>query len=202
MFITAQSATYANDGSFSVNPRTYSNGDNRLLTENANGTAKQTDTTSPFAETVGLATLSGSSYVIPVSITTSGGVTTSYSAADWYPGGALAPAPLELRTVTIKGPASSLPAGCSGAMTLPNLVEVDTNQTTLNVFGSYSSETQQAFNTNGITDCLIRNTITKSYDLKTGLLSETATDAFMQVLKSVTTASSSTRKSVPITPKA
>ena len=64
-----------------------------------------------------------------------GGVTTSYSAADWYPGGALAPAPLELRTVTIKGPASSLPGACSGAMTLPNLVEVDTNQTTLNVFG-------------------------------------------------------------------
>jgi hypothetical protein len=201
VFITAQAATYANDGSFSVNPRTYSNGDNRLLTESANGTAKQTDTTSPFAETVGLATLSGPSYVIPVSITTTGGVTTSYNAADWYPGGALAPAPLELRTVTIKGPASSLPAACSGAMTLPNLVEIDTNQTTLNVFGSYSTEAQQAFNANGISDCLIRNTITKSYDLKTGTLTETETDAYTQVLKSVTSASSSTRKSAPIAPK-
>jgi hypothetical protein len=197
VFITAQSATYANDGSFSVNPRTYSNGDNRLLTESSNGTAKQTDTTSPFAQTIGLATLSGPSYVIPVSITTSGGVTTSYNAVDWYPGGALAPAPLELRTVTIKGPASRLPSACSGAMTLPNLVEIDTNQTTLNVFGSYSTETQQAFNTNGISDCLIRNTVTKSYNITTGMLTVTATDAYTQILKSVTTASSSKRKITP-----
>lgn len=194
VYIAAQSATYANDGSFSVNPRTYSNGDIRLLTESANGTAKQSDTTTPYAETIGVATLSGASYVIPVSITTTSGVTTSYDAADWYPGAALAPSPLEVRSVTIKGPASGLPSACSGAIAQPNLVEIDTNQTTLNVFGSYAVETQQAFNSNGITDCLIRSTTTKSYDATTGALTEMTTDSFTQVLKSATTTSSSVRK--------
>ncbi len=192
-YITAQSASYANDGSFSVNPRTYSNHDNRIVTENANGTAQESDTTTPFAQTIGLAALSGGSYVIPVSITNTSGVTTTYDAADWYPGAALAPSPLEVRTVTIKGPATSLPAGCAGAIALPHVVEVDLNQTTLNVFGSYSVETQQTFNSNGISDCILRSTTTKDYDIKTGALTETTTDSFTQILKSATTPASSVR---------
>jgi len=193
-YITAQSSTFANDGSFSINPRTYSNGDKRTLTENANGTAKQTDTTNPYAETISLATLSGAAYVIPVSITNTSGVTKSYDAADWYPGAALAPAPLELRSVTIKGPASSLPSACSGATALPNVVEIDTTQTTLNVFGSYTTETQQAFNSNGIDDCIVRSTTTKNYSVTTGLLTETLTDTYTQILKSETSPSATLRK--------
>ncbi len=194
VYVTGQSATYGNDGSFSYNPQTRSNGEIRVTTENPNGTASEADKNTSYAETIGLPTLSGSSYVIPVAITNTSGVKTSYTAADWYPGGALAPSPLEFKTVAIKGAVSSLPSACSGALAVPNLVEVDTTQTTLNVFGAYSLETQQAFQANGINDCIVRSIVTTNYDIKTGALTETTTESYTQVLKSVTPASSMLRK--------
>jgi hypothetical protein len=188
-YITSQAETYNNDGSFAINPRNFSNGDIRALTENSNGTASESDSTTSFAESIGDPALVAALYLIPVTVTTTAGVTTNYEASDWYPGSALPPSPLETETVTVKGQTTTLPSACAGALAEPNVFEVDTNITTLNVFGSYETELQQAFNSNGINDCLLRTTTTMNYSVTTGALTETTTDTFAEVLTAVGTES-------------
>ena len=117
----------------------------------------------------------------------------SQNAADWYPGAALPPQPLALDTLTVKGPATTLPAGCSGAIAEPNVVEVDAAQTSLNVNGTYEKQTQQQFDSNGTLVCVLRTTTTSSYNNNTGVLLVTATEAYAQILTSLTGASSAVR---------
>ena len=186
-YITSQAETYNNDGSFSIDPRNFSNGDSRVLVENANGTASESDSTDSFAETIGAPALVGALYLIPVTVTSSSGVTTNYEATDWYPGTAFPPSPLETETVTVKGETATLPMACAGAIAEPNVFEVDTSITTVNVFGSYVTELQKAYNSNGINDCILRTTTTQDYSVTTGALTETTTDTFAEILTAVGT---------------
>jgi len=197
VYTTSLVQTYNGDGSYTIEPRNYSNGVARNVVENSNGTATVSDTNDSFAEVVSLPTLVGATYFIPVSVTnTSGTTTTAYSAADWYPGNANPPSPLETETLTVKGPVGSLPSGCAGALAEPNIVEVDTNVATLNVFGSYETEAQQAYNSNGINDCILRTTTTLDYSLTTGAPTETIVENYAEVLTAVGTASKVRAKQV------
>ena len=91
------------DGSFAIDrtqPNTFT------LREHADGSATRTlVTTSPPAThtfTFAVPVVVGGTYVIPVSVsnTPPGGAPTNYQAADWYPGGALAPNPLYFEGAT------------------------------------------------------------------------------------------------------
>jgi hypothetical protein len=189
-YVTSEAETYNNDGSYMIDPRNYSNGDMRVLTESSNGSASQSDSTNSYAETIGVPQLVGGIYKIPVAVTnSSGSLTTNYDATDWYAGNALPTTPLETETVTVKGETTTLPAACAGALAEPNVFEVDTNISTLNVFGSSQTELQQAFNSNGINDCLLRTTTTMDYSVETGNLTETTTDTYAQILTNVGTES-------------
>jgi len=184
---TSENSTYNNDGSFSITPRKYSNGAIRDIEESSNGSAHQANTTSSLAETIGVPVSSSGSFEIPVSETNSSGTNTAtFKAADWYPGAALPPSPLESEIFTVKGPAASLPAGCIGAISEPNLVEIDEAHTDINVFGTYETESEQLFDSNGITVCVLRTTTTKDYAPTTGTLTQTTTENFAEALTSVT----------------
>ena len=93
--------------------------------------------------------------------------------------------PFQTETVTVKGPASTLPAGCAGAITQPNVYEVDLNESTLNIDASYATEYQQTFNSNGNPVCVLRTTTTNDYSLTTGLETQTTTETFTEVLTSL-----------------
>jgi hypothetical protein len=194
--ITSEAETYNNDGSYTIDPRNFSNGDIRVLTENANGTASESDSTNSFAESIGAPALVGALYLIPVTVTSASGTTTNYEATDWYPGSGFPPSPLETETLTVKGQTATLPSACAGALAEPDVFEVDTNITTLSVFGSYVTELQRAFNSNGINDCILRTTTTLDYSATSGALTETTTDTFAEVLTAVGTDAKARRTTV------
>ena len=72
-------------------------------------------------------------------------------------------------------------------------MEVDAAQTSLNVNGTYEKQTQQQFDSNGTLVCVLRTTTTSSYNNNTGVLLVTATEAYAQILTSLTGASSAVR---------
>jgi hypothetical protein len=115
----------------------------------------------------------------------------AYEAADWYPGAALPPQPLSNETVTVKGPVTTLPAACSGALSEPNIVELDLALTSLNVSGFYQTETQQRFASKAVNVCVLRTTTTQNYSVTTGLPTNSSTETYTQILTNLTPASSS-----------
>ena len=196
--------SFANDGS-TTRTQQLSDGEQDVFTETPSGTASENETGPLYLlqTTIGLPVLAAAGYTIPNTWArqdVQSGPTApptfkprSQNAADWYPGAALPPQPLALDTLTVKGPATTLPAGCSGAVLEPNIVEVDAAQTSLNVNGTYEKQTQQQFDSNGTLVCVLRTTTTSSYNNNTGVLLVTATEAYAQILTSLTGASSAVR---------
>jgi len=203
-FPVSVTQSYASDGS-TTKTSVISNGEQNVFTESSNGSATE-NVTGPIylaQETIGVPVPAAGVYTIPYTYArqdVQSGPTPvptitprASNAADWYPGGALPPSPLVLATVTVKGPATALPGGCSGAIAEPNVVEVDSVQSSLNVNGTYETQTQQTFDSNGTAVCVLRTTTTRSYDNSTGLLLVTATEAYAQILTSLTSPSPSAR---------
>jgi hypothetical protein len=181
------------DGSFSYNTA-YVNGNSQVLMQNADGSGNYTSTSATATTTVtlGVPTADNGANVLPVtrsSVSASTGVTTttSYSAADWYPGSAGAPnSPLVLQAENVVGPVSSLPAGCSGAIIRPNIYEIDTTTTSQGTISpSYSVTTTQSFNADGVTVCSLSKEISSSYDLETGALVSTTTTETTTLLSAI-----------------
>jgi hypothetical protein len=209
-FVSSSAQTYANDGSF-TRTNQISNGEQDVFTENANGSATESATGPVYAlqATIGVPVPGTAGYTIPVSSTKQFATTgatpapsatpASYNAIDWYPGAALPPSPLVSETQSVKGAASTLPSGCSGAIAEPNVVEVDDTLTSLDVNGSYETQTQQSFNSNGTNVCILRTTTTNSYDTNTGLPTQVTTETYAQILTSLTLPSSSIRSISPAT---
>ena len=205
-FTTASNETVNGDGSYTTND-TLSNGETQTIVESANGSATIAATGPVYTQndTIGVPAMGATGYTIPVTrlkqFATAGATpaptatTVAYNATDWYPGGALPASPFQTDTITVKGPTATLPAGCSGALSEPNLVEVDTTASTLNVDGSFATTTQQRFESNAVPVCILRTVTTRAYTVNTGALSQTTTENVAQILTNLAgaTTSASTR---------
>jgi hypothetical protein len=195
-FDTSSQDSVNSDGSYTL-VQQLSNGESETTVENSNGSGTITANGPLYtlSDTIGVPTNPGTGYTIPVTTykqyETTGATpaptatTIAYAAADWYPGDAMPVPPFQTETVTVKGPASTLPAGCAGAITQPNVYEVDLNESTLNIDASYATEYQQTFNSNGNPVCVLRTTTTNDYSLTTGLETQTTTETFTEVLTSL-----------------
>ena len=173
------------------------NGDALSVTENSNGSATENETgPTPFTRIVAVPAVSGSGYVIPV--TTNG---TSATIADYYPGAGLPPTPLGTDTVTVVGPATSLPAGCPALSAYPNVIEIRGATSDVNVIdGSVTATTTQNYNSNGLNVCRASTTTTQNYSLKTGALSSTTVTTVAVGLTStnLTTAAKARAAAAPV----
>jgi hypothetical protein len=111
---------------------------------------------------------------------------TSYTASDWYPSSGAPDSPLVLQAETVVGPASSLPAGCNGAVLRPNIYEIDTTTTSqVTISPSYSVTTTQSFNADGVTVCSLSQETSYAYDLLTGALTSTTTTDTSTLLSAI-----------------
>jgi hypothetical protein len=194
---SSASQTFASGGGFTRTAQ-FTNAETSTLTESANGSAQLQETGPLFtlSETIGVPVAGATGYTIPVTFTRQpatlgatpapSATPVASSAVDWYPGGALPAQPLSSETITVKGAATTLPAGCSGALAQPNTVEVDEKLTTLNVDGSAQTLTQQRFDSNGTNVCVLRTTTTNTYAVTTGLPLETSTETYTQILTNLT----------------
>ena len=172
-----RSRTEYDDGAFFYQQNN-ANGSSVAVTQHSDGTGSITsaNATNSTTHSVGLPSLLNGGYTIPITsaVTSSTSTITNYAALDWYPSGALPNEPLVSETQTVVGPVSSLPAQCSGALVLPNVMQINTVTTSLNtVQSSYSTTNTQSFNSNGITLCSLSTQTTNSYSLETGLLFST-----------------------------
>jgi hypothetical protein len=191
------SATYQNDGSFT---RTATNAVNNAVTvqnESSNGTGLSTVTQTTGATTQSAiapaAQISGT-FGIPVTVTTSTGGATAFTAADWYAGGALAPVPLAATTRTVKGPIA-LPSQCAYSGTPPAIVEIDAASSTTDIFGSYAVNSTRDFDAAGISICRLQTSTTTDYTLTTGALSQTTTTTTTETLNSTNQALAGIKRS-------
>lgn len=181
-----RSRTENNDGSFSFQ-QTGVTGFNETFAESANGSGAYTNTgpSTTTTTTISVPALASSIYTIPVNrtITSSTPGNVNYSAADWYPGGGLVPAPLVLSSQIVVGQVSALPSQCNGALMQPNTFEVDTTTTNLNTVNAvYSVTTTQGFNSNGVSVCSLTQETSSSYDVLTGALFSTTTTQTTTIL--------------------
>jgi hypothetical protein len=195
-FDTSSQDSVNSDGSYTL-VQQISNGESQTIVENSNGsgTINASGPLYTLSDSIGVPTNPGTGYTIPVTtykqyVTTGAtpaptATTLAYAAADWYPGSAMPVPPFQTETVTVKGLTSTLPAGCAGAITEPNVYEVDLNESTLNIDASYATEYQQTFNSNGNSVCVLRTTTTNDYALTTGIVTQTTTETFTQVLTSL-----------------
>jgi hypothetical protein len=190
------------DGSYTL-VQQLSNGESQTTVEGSNGsgTIAASGPLYTLSDTIGVPVNPGTGFTIPITtykqyVTTGAtpaptATTVAYSAADWYPGNAAPTSPFQTDTVTVKGAAASLPSACAGAIAEPNVFEIDTSTATLNIDASYATETQQSFNSNGTPVCVLRTVTTNAYNLTTGLLSQTTTETYAEVLTSLSTAATS-----------
>lgn len=201
---SSSSQTFATGGGLTRNAQ-FTNAESSTLTENANGSAQVRETGPLFtlSETIGIPVAGATGYTIPVTYTRQPatlGATPAPSATpvasnavDWYPGGGPPVQPLSSETVTVKGAATTLPAGCSGALAQPNTFELDEKLTTLNVDGSTQTLTQQRFDSNGTNVCVLRTTTTNTYAVTTGLPLESSTETYAQILTNLTVPASASQ---------
>jgi hypothetical protein len=179
-----------NDGSFTYKS-TYVNGNTYSRTQNSDGSGSESFTTAEgtTATTVAVPVAADGTNTIPVvrTVTAKTTAATNYSAADWYPGGGAPSSPLVLQTRTVVGPASSLPTECSGALTQPDVYEVDTTTTDLNTIGAtYSTTTTRAFNdANAVSVCQLSSEVSSSFDVLTGALVSTTTTTTATLLSTI-----------------
>ncbi len=201
-FDISSNDTIASDGSYTL-VQQLSNGESQTTVEGptGSGTIAASGPLYTLADTIGVPSNPGTGFTIPITIykqyVTAGptpaptATTVAYSAADWYPGNALPGTPFQTDTATVRGAVTTLPAACAGAIAEPNVFEIDTNEATLNIDASYSTETQQSFNSNGTPVCVLRTTTTNAYSLTTGALSQTTTETYAEILTGVGTAATS-----------
>jgi|GEM_PF-2856162 len=182
--------TRNNDGSYSIQ----SNRVNGVTTTSAmnsdgSGAFSSSGGTTAYSATIGVPVLTTSGYTIPVNYTTTAPSASSktYTAADWYPGGAMPPSPLASQTKTVVGPATTLPSACNGALLLPNTFEVDTTETSLVTTGTYVVISTQAFNANGAVVCSLQTETNTSYDIYTGAVNSTTTTQTTTLLTGLST---------------
>jgi hypothetical protein len=151
----------------------------------SNGTARVVNTgTNPLREKIGQPTPGPSGmYQIPVT-QTSGSVTHTFLAEDWYPGNAAPPSPLSSTIQTVVG-ASELPGSCHVKVPAPGVQEIDSSSNELNVVAGYYSVTQSKnFLSNGTTVCRQTSRTTKNYKVETGSLTRTTVDNSTEALVS------------------
>jgi hypothetical protein len=180
------------DGSFSYQTAE-ANGDTLDMTENSDGGGSYvfTSPTGTATTTLGTPDLSGETGTLPVTrstvaVATGTTTTTSYTAADWYPNALEPNSPLVLQAETVVGPASSLPAACSGALLRPNIYEVDITTTSENTISpSYSVTKTRSFNANGVVVCSLSEETSYAYDLTTGELVSTTTTQTQSLLNAI-----------------
>jgi hypothetical protein len=155
-------------------------------TEDSDGAAYVVDEgPKPLTEFIARPVKTNGSYGIPITLNG-----TSSTIADYYPGNAAPPSPLGKQSVKVVGPASSLPAGCPAAGTYPNVIEVDTSLTALDVIaGSYTTSTIRRFDSNGLIVCRLANETAKVYSLETGDLEQTTETVTTLALTSSTASS-------------
>jgi hypothetical protein len=182
--------TKNNDGSFSTQT-SRANGVTLTTIMNSDGSGSYSSSGGTTAYVVSIASpvLANGAYTIPVnySKTSPSASTTNYNAPDWYPGNALAPSPLASQTKTVGAAVTTLPAACNGAVPQPNMFEVDTTETSLNVTGTYLVSSTQAFNANGVVVCSLQTQTSTSYDVYTGAVNSTTTTQTTTLLTAVTT---------------
>jgi len=166
--------TYQADDSFSETG-TLANTDSTNRTEMSSGAATVLDTgAKPFSETISVPSTTCNSSTTGTDTIPVVQNSTSYCAADWYPGNAAPPAPLGATVFTVVGPATSLPSGCAVTGTYPNIVEYTATTNAVNVIGGdVTNSTAQVFDSNGLTVCRLTSGTTKHYDVTTGLLART-----------------------------
>jgi len=201
-FDTSSTDTINSDGSYTFSQQ-LSNGESQTTVESSDGsgTINATGPLYTLSDTIGVPANPGTGFTIPITtykqyVTTGAtpaptATTLAFSAADWYPGNAAPIAPFETDTVTVKGAATTLPSACAGAIAEPNVFEIDTSEATLNIDASYETESQQSFTSNGTPVCVLRTITTSAYALTTGVLSQTTTETYAQILTSLTPASTS-----------
>ncbi len=149
---------------------------------NANGTAVVANSgTSLFKETIALPIEQSGVFHIPV-VRVLNGVSTSYMAADWYPGNSAPPSPLASTTETVKGP-QSLPPRCGASGHASGVEEVDSSSATVDVVaGTSTTGRTQTFLSDGSIVCRITYSKTEAYSVETGLPASTTTDTFVEGL--------------------
>jgi hypothetical protein len=185
---------YNNDGSY-TETGTIGTGEQTSVVAASNGTAVTTNTgKTTFKQTIGLPALASGAYTIPVA-RVNDGKTTTYSAADWYPGNALPPTPLASTTQTVKGPIS-VPASCGVTAPAPNPELVQTASTTLDVTGSLSNESAQTYFSNGTVVCRANTTTTMSFNVTTGVMNSTTVGTFSEGLTSSSVPASQERSPI------
>ncbi len=178
---------YADDGSY-VETGSIGPGETTVVNALGNGKANLVNKgTSDLRLTIGLPIGDPSGkFQIPVTRITQG-VSQSFLAADWYPGGGAPPSPLATTVQTVKGP-SALPANCGVTVPTANVQEIDSLSTALDVVaGKYATSLTQAFLSNGTAVCRIMSSKTLLYALDTGLPVRTTVDLFREGMTSKST---------------
>ena len=182
--------TANDDGSYAYQTD-YVNGNSFTRTQNSDGSGSQlfTGPTSSTATMLGLPAQVNGATTLPVSVTVTGSTTatTNYAAADWYPNGGVPSTPLVSTRRIVVGPVASLPAGCTGALLRPDIVEVDTTTTDLNPLGpTYAVTNTRSFNSgDAVGVCQLSSEIQTDYDLKTGALVSTTTTTTTTLLNAI-----------------
>ena len=172
---------YEDSGAFSETGSIASDETTRVKA-NANGTAVVANSgTSLFRETTSLPIEQDGAFHIPVDRVVNG-VSTSYMAADWYPGNAAPPSPLASTAETVKGP-SSVPPRCGVSGHTAGVEEVDSSSATVDVVsGSYTTGRTQTFVSDGSIVCRITYSKVEAHSVETGLPVSTTTDTFAEGL--------------------
>jgi len=148
------------------------------ITINADSSGTFTDGTNSAAVGVPVNTgVNAVIYTIPVTVSFGApgtAVTTNnYNAPDWYPGNNVPSSPLVTASKTVVGAVTTLPTGCKGALVLPNMFEIDTKETDLEPLkteqiASYTVTTAQAFVSNGVVVCSLKQQVETDYSLSNG----------------------------------
>ncbi len=181
--------TRMDDGSFSYQ-QLGATGTQETLVQNSDGSGSTTITnaTTSTVTTLGTPVLGGTGLSLPITrtITSSTPSTKTYSAADWYPNAGQASSPLILSKQTVVGPVATLPAECSGALSQPNMFEIDSTTTNLNTINAtYTVSSSRSFNANGVAVCTLTQQTATNYALLTGAVVSTTTTQTTTLLKSM-----------------
>jgi hypothetical protein len=161
--------SFNNDGSFT---RSFQAGNGSSVQQqvvSSNGTATLVVTPNGGTATqtaVGMPTGTTGSATIPVTVTTSTGVTND-SAIDWYPGANQSQTPLAGTLRMVPGPVT-LPASCVFSGTPPPIIEMIVTTTNLDPLGSNATSTEAVYEANGISVCHTQTSTTSNYTITTG----------------------------------
>lgn len=180
--------TKNSDGSYATLTN-WANGATASEDVNSNGSATFSSTNGPasFTTTIGQPAMVNGAYRIPVNyhVTSPTASNSNFSAVDWYPGNAQANAPMTSHTKTIIGAVATLPSACKGALTQPNMFEIDTADSILSTAGTYEVNKVQSYTSNGVEVCAISQRTVTDYNVYSGAVESTTTTQSVGMLKSI-----------------